>query len=212
MERSSGRQVASSAASFFVSSISGRSIVHPRTRELLAQLDLSHAELKTAVDLIPLGERGWRSAPERWSAAEIVDHLAVVERRIAKLMSTQLAAAVEQGLGRETDHSSVMSMMRMDRLLDRRRPITSSETSQPRRGVDANTAWADFVAANASIRGFVVAADGMALGEITVPHPVLGPLNLYQWVLFVGGHESRHAIQVREIGQALNGRDRQVAT
>jgi hypothetical protein len=52
----------------------------------------------------------------------------------------------------------------------------------------------------------------MALGDITVPHPVLGPLNLYQWVLFVGGHESRHAIQIREIAQALSGRVRQAAT
>ena len=175
----------------------------------MTQLDLGHADLKTALDMIPLDSRGWRSAPERWSANEIVDHLAVVERRIAKLMSTQLAAAVEKGLGRETDDSSVMGMMRMDRLLDRRRPITSSEASQPRGGVDANTAWADFEAANASIRGVVLAADGMALGEITVPHPVLGPLNLYQWVLFVGGHESRHAIQVREIAQAVVGRDRE---
>jgi hypothetical protein len=187
-------------------------IVHSRTRELVAQLDLSHADLKTAVDMIPLSERGWRPAPGRWSAAEIVDHLALVEKRIAKLMSAQIAAAREAGLRQESDDSSVMGMMRMDRLLDRRRPLTSSEASQPREGVDANTAWTDFETANLSIREAVAAGDGMALGDITVPHPVLGPLNLYQWVLFVGGHESRHAIQIREIAQALSGRVRQAAT
>ena len=35
-------------------------------------------------------------------------------------------------------------------------------------------------------------------------HPVLGPLNIYQWVLFNGSHEARHTLQVREIGSALN--------
>jgi hypothetical protein len=28
---------------------------------------------------------------------------------------------------------------------------------------------------------------------------VLGEINLYQWILFVGSHEVRHTAQVREI-------------
>jgi hypothetical protein len=32
---------------------------------------------------------------------------------------------------------------------------------------------------------------------------VLGPLNLYQWVLFVGQHEARHAGQLQDLARLL---------
>jgi len=35
-------------------------------------------------------------------------------------------------------------------------------------------------------------------------HPVLGPINMYQWVLFNGSHEARHTLQIREIAAQLN--------
>jgi hypothetical protein len=175
--------------------------VHPRTKELLDHLERSYTDFRNAVDEYPLADRERRPAPERWSVTEIVDHLAVVEQRVARVLSGQLADARAKGLPGESDDSSVMGMMRMDRLLDRRRPITTPETSLPRGGVDAATAWSGFEEANRSIRELAAASDGMALGEISVPHPAFGPLNLYQWFLFVGGHESRHALQVREMLQ-----------
>ena len=47
-------------------------------------------------------------------------------------------------------------------------------------------------------------ADGLALGDVVHPHPVLGPINLYQWIAFVGGHEARHAVQVMELRDLLS--------
>jgi uncharacterized damage-inducible protein DinB len=38
---------------------------------------------------------------------------------------------------------------------------------------------------------------------VSVPHALLGPLTLYEWVLFVGQHEARHAGQVRDIARQL---------
>jgi hypothetical protein len=55
----------------------------------------------------------------------------------------------------------------------------------------------------AALRAAALAGDGLALGEVIQPHLVLGPINLYQWLLFVGGHEVRHTAQVREIAAAL---------
>lgn len=55
--------------------------------------------------------------------------------------------------------------------------------------------------------------DGLALGSVTAPHPVLGEIDVYQWLLFLGAHEGRHADQVREIGEALGeGSERRGAT
>ena len=39
-------------------------------------------------------------------------------------------------------------------------------------------------------------ADGLALGEIKHDHVVLGELDLYQWLIFLGQHEARHTKQI----------------
>jgi len=116
--------------------------VHPRTKELLDHLADHRAELRRAVDAVPVERRELRPAPDRWSAAEVLEHLAIVERRVADGFASQVRAAL-------------------------------------------------------------LNADGLARGTITAPHPALGEANLYQRIAFVGGHEARHAAQIREIGAAL---------
>jgi hypothetical protein len=46
------------------------------------------------------------------------------------------------------------------------------------------------------------ASDRLALGTLSMPHPLFGPLSAYHWLAFVGGHEARHAAQIREIAFA----------
>jgi hypothetical protein len=48
-----------------------------------------------------------------------------------------------------------------------------------------------------------VSCDGLALSQVGFPHPALGTLNLYQWLLFSAGHHARHAAQIREIATQL---------
>ena len=43
----------------------------------------------------------------------------------------------------------------------------------------------------------------MALGAVTDHHPILGEINLYQWILSVGGHEQRHTAHIWEIAEEL---------
>lgn len=51
-----------------------------------------------------------------------------------------------------------------------------------------------------SLRPRVERADGRAL---RFPHPAWGPLDLYQWLLFVGAHEDRHLAQIEALKQAM---------
>ena len=42
-------------------------------------------------------------------------------------------------------------------------------------------------------------ADGIDLSQMHFPHPVLGRLDMYQWILFVGKHERRHIAQIARV-------------
>jgi hypothetical protein len=65
-------------------------------------------------------------------------------------------------------------------------------------GLDADAAWAALERATMEVRASIAEGDGLALSTITHPHPLFGPLTLYDWIAFVGAHEARHAAQIRE--------------
>ena len=50
----------------------------------------------------------------------------------------------------------------------------------------------------------MVETDGLELSAVTLPHPIFGPLTFYQWIVFLAGHEGRHALQIREVGRVLS--------
>jgi DinB superfamily len=182
--------------------------MHPRTAEVIAHLDEHRAALEAAFAEVPVALREQRPAPDRWSVAEVLDHLVVIEARIVKLLTQQIETARAAGLGQENDTSPVVPTINMRRMLDRSRPITASESSQPRTGCSAQASWTLLAEHRQRLLDLVRSADGLALGEIVIPHPALGPINVWQWFVFVGGHEARHTAQIREVAGALGASTR----
>jgi hypothetical protein len=178
--------------------------MHPRIEEVLAHLDAHRAGLEQAVAEVPPALRGRRPEAERWSVAEILEHLTIVEARITKTLEDHLAAARDAGLGPERDTAPVGPTLDVAGLLDRRRPILSGPAGLPPGEQTADEAWAALTARRRALREMVLANDGLALGDVTILHHRLGPLNVYQWLLFLGGHEGRHAGQIRELAVAMN--------
>jgi hypothetical protein len=88
-------------------------------------------------------------------------------------------------------------------VVSRSQRITASEASQPRAGLSTSAGWTILTERRRQLRDAIVAADGLALGTIRIPHPRLGDLDVYQWLLFVGGHEARHTAQIREVATAV---------
>lgn len=181
--------------------------MHPRTQELLRHLDTYHAELLSAVENVPPSLRERAPAPDRWSVAGVLEHLAIVERSIAERLSSALAAARDAGLHVEEDVSSVLQRMDIPMVLDRTRPRTASPASHPQSRLAAPDALAAFEGAHEAVRSLVRTCDGLAIGTVRSQHPLLGALDMYQWLLFVGAHEGRHAEQIREIGETLSRGD-----
>jgi hypothetical protein len=177
--------------------------MHPRIAELVAYLTSAAVHLKEAVDGVPRDMRGVRPAPGRWSVAEVLEHLALVETGIARLIAKRGAEGRAAGVGPETETRTVLYTLDSQRVLDRRETVAAHERVSPRGALDADAAWAAVVKAQAEVREAVIGVDGLALGEITYPHRTLGTLDLYQWIAFTATHEMRHIAQIREIAASL---------
>jgi uncharacterized damage-inducible protein DinB len=181
--------------------------LHARVAEVLDRLTVSHDHLRDVISRIPAERRVQSPGPGRWTVAEVISHLAIVETRVGRLLGLQIEAARARGLGPERETEPVAGRFDTTRILDRTRRIESSEGSRPVSGFTAEAAWTAFAEAHAALRATITAADGLALGEIVAPNPVLGPLNVYEWVLFLAGHEARHTAQIVETAAALEERD-----
>ena len=101
--------------------------MHPRTDEMLRHLDANRVVLRAAVDSIPPELRETRPSPERWSVAEILEHLTRVEEQLTRFLGAKLAEAKAAGqLPAATDVSPIAGSFRHDRIIDRRRAVTTS--------------------------------------------------------------------------------------
>jgi len=178
--------------------------MHPRLEEVFNYLDTERNDLRAAVELVPPALRDQSPGADRWSVAQVLQHLVMIEKRIGRGMTKWVLDARDGGLGPETETSSVMNSVPLALIEDRTKPRSAPEEVRPQDDLDAASAWTALEQTRADLRAGAVAGDGLALGKVIQPHPVMGPINLYQWLLFVGGHEARHTAQVREIAAALN--------
>ena len=179
--------------------------MHPRIKEVLDYLDTTRFELGKVVDDVPATRREERPASDRWSVAEVLQHLSIIESRIVPMIAGKIAAAKDAGLGPEIETSPILDSIDRARITDRSRRVTAPDMVQPRSVGDAASIWSALQQSRASLREAILAGDGLALSEVTQQHPVLGLINLYQWIIFVGSHEARHTAQIREIASEFGG-------
>lgn len=171
---------------------------HPRAREVYDYLVTARVHLEDAVRAVPAAAREARRTPDRWSVAEILEHLARVNESIARLVDKRVATGREAGLGPDPESTSILWTLDVARLLDRRERMEAPDRIVPTGSLTFDAAWEALGRADEALQRAVLAADGLALGTISYPHTFLGPLNLYQWVAFAAAHEFRHAAQIRE--------------
>jgi hypothetical protein len=177
--------------------------MHPRIDELLQYVDAERAKLRATVDRVPPDRRGVSPSPDTWTVAQVVEHLAVVERRITALFLKIVTEARTAGIAAETETTSQLEALNPGQFADRTHKFVGPAAVHPSAVVDVDAALTALEAARHDFRAAVISADGLALGTLTAPHPIFGPLSLYRWISFIGGHDARHEQQIREIDAAL---------
>jgi hypothetical protein len=176
--------------------------MHSSLIEAFARLDRSRAGLRAVVETVPAQLRDQPPAPDRWSVAGVIEHLALVEERFTAIVATKIEEARAGGLGREEGSAAPLPPDVEARLADRAERRTAPEPLHPS-GLVFGAAWDRADAARAAFRLMLSAADGLALSRVIHEHPRFGALSAYQWAGFVAAHESRHAEQIGEIASQL---------
>ena len=183
--------------------------MHPRLTELADALSRHRAALLAAVAAVPAEDLERRPAADGWSVAEVLDHLARVEGGTARLLAKRVARARERGVGAATGDDSVLDRLDRFDVAGSPLPRVAPELVRPAPGVSAADALTALGASRGALLEMMRDADEVDLGEVKATHAALGELDGYQWLLFIGQHEARHARQIESIGRALAGDGRE---
>lgn len=127
-----------------------------------------------------------------------MEHLAIVEGRMAGILSSRIREERAAGLAGETSSEPMLPNLDMARVSDRTTRVQAPDFALPT-GLDGAAAWTQLEVATAALRAMLLSGDGLALANVIHPHSKLGPMSVYQWIAFLAAHESRHAAQIREM-------------
>jgi hypothetical protein len=181
-----------------------KSHLHPRIAELIEYLAEHRRRVHEAVAAIPASLRERKPDPDGWSVAEVIEHLAIIDTRVAALLNKHVTAARASGVGPDPETSSVVaSYPDPQGVVDRTKKIPAPKPVYPTGSVDSTAGVQALVQAHAAMVSSLQNANGVCLTNIMQTHPAFGRLNMYHFIVALGLHDQRHAAQIREIGQAL---------
>ena len=166
----------------------------PGEREqLLNHLDGSSSRLRAAFQGLSREQRHYKPAPDRWSVAEIVEHLTIVEGGLFGMLQKALEAPADN-----SKRSAMTDQAMIADVAGRITRFPAPEFLAPSGKAPDELMWTSFAAARERTRDFA-AATNADLRNHFMNHPVLGDLDCYQWLLLLGAHCDRHRVQGEEV-------------
>jgi len=161
------------------------------------KLNDSRGRLLRAADAVS-GEQ-WQVPPaeERWSAAQLIAHLTLVERFVLRNADRIAQGEPKSWPFYRRFHVPFVVLER--RWFRRRSPgvVSPGEVSGKEQML------ADLREARERTLAFLDETKGRDLSGYRWRHPFLGSLSLYDWLRFLASHEIRHTKQMQEIAAAL---------
>ena len=164
--------------------------------EILNALRSGQQAFLAALDGITEDFAAKRPGPERWSALECVEHVAVSE----DFLRSRITQAKHAGapLINKLREAGIVA-----RGADRTRPSLSPDAVRPTgRFANLSDAVRHFVASRAETIRYVENCSEDLRSMLTT-HPLLGPVNCHETLLLIVVHPERHAKQIDEIRAVL---------
>jgi len=167
---------------------------------VVGELRASEARLMDVVRGVTAAQANFKPAPERWSIAEVLEHLVVWESFMLGAIQGALnsAAAPEKQAEVAGKDALVLGLAG-----SRDKPLKAREAAQPaRRWNDVDEMLAEFRARRARTIEFAETTQA-DLRSHFFAHVTFGDLDCYQWLVAMGQHTQRHVEQIAESKRVL---------
>jgi len=164
----------------------------------LSLLHGSHKELSDSVIGLTAAQWKFKPAPEAWSVEEVVEHLVLVETALFQLASVDAMKTPDASDAQKAEVRPKTDII-LKVIPERAQKVQTREQFKPSGKYKTP---AEGLAAFKEVRTKTITftrETPLPLHDHILPHPALGPMDAYQWIMFIGAHTERHANQIREV-------------
>ena len=145
-----------------------------------------------------LSEKQWmfKPAPDRWSVAEVSEHITISETTLFGLVQKTLQSPATPEKREQVKGKDEMILQRVpDRSHKAQAPEFLKPTGRWANEADLVKAFEQARAANINY----IRTTNDDLRDHFFDHPVFGTLDDYQWLLLISAHSARHTEQIEEV-------------
>ena len=131
---------------------------------------------------------------DEWSIKQVLEHLYLFELEVIKSVQEELAKGEEVTIKERPIHLAV----NRDSKVEAPSNVKPSESFATLEELERKLA-----SSREKLQKFVNNTDKKLLEQKALPHPGFKKLSLAQWIEFIGWHEKRHILQIKEVKEKL---------
>jgi len=173
----------------------------PDRRVMVLEEELARVrqDLERAIDAVPAAQLHLAHPADGWTPAQLIWHLAKVERGVARLLERLDAELPPMSTVPPGPRSNqVLGLLDKANFKDRSRRLVAPDGLRPPATVDVVAERGRLADGRAQLLGAIRDA-GPRLSLLRYDHVYFGPFDGWQWALMVARHEERHMLQLAEI-------------
>jgi uncharacterized damage-inducible protein DinB len=179
---------------FVIATAFGQGLTSADREKGVQYLQQTREDVAAAVKGLSEAQLKFKPAPDRWSIAEVLEHIAVVEDGLFQNVTEKVMKAPAGPANRDT--VKVDSLV-LAALPDRSHKVKAPPEFVPTGRWAAAEALEHFQKSRDKTISFLQSTPD--LREHVVDSPLGQPLDAYEWLLFMGGHSQRHTKQILEV-------------
>ncbi len=163
----------------------------------VSYLEETRAKFLKSVDGLTEAQWTFKAGPDRWSIAEVAEHIGLSESLILGMIEGQVLKAPAKKPGEGIPDEKLIAGV-----TDRSQKAQAPEVLKPVNKWPTREALVkDFNAARDKTISWLTTTTEDLRGH-AAPHPAFGPLDAHQWILLLAGHSARHTAQIEEVKTA----------
>jgi hypothetical protein len=163
----------------------------------LASLQSTHDAFLKSISGLSVKQWTFKPGPDRWSVAEVAEHITISESTLLGMVQTKImtAPATPEKRADVAGKDEVILTKVPDRSHKAQAPEFLKPTNRWATQADLTKAFEDERKATMDY----IRTTNDDLRDHMGPHPILGPLDAYQWILLISAHSERHTKQIEEV-------------
>src|SRR5262245_3769920 len=166
--------------------------------EIFAANEAAQARFAASVTNLNEAQAGFRPRDDCWTIGEIAEHVGIVNDGFLRITHKLLKQAEAASKPPKPELNLGPTSLN-EKGEQHPAKFSAPDRVKPQGGVTIHAALArmrETLDGFVSIQGRIDTTD---LSEEKFPHPALGDINAYQWMILLGEHQDRHRLQIEQV-------------